>query len=132
MVVAKVEDHMGRALGDGKHLAVGPLQLALSPLLARVEGQELQLLIRVAALKVEAGVGQNHRVEGIPGWLEPLGGKRGLEQDRVTRFALAKDGAVVLDHHLVHREGTGLVRAQHVHPGHLLDRRQTSHDGACP
>jgi hypothetical protein len=35
-----------------------------------------------------------------------------------------------LDDHFVEREGAGLVRAEHVHACHLLNRRETRDDGA--
>mmetsp|Transcript_53707 Transcript_53707/g.112072 ORF Transcript_53707/g.112072 Transcript_53707/m.112072 type:complete len:258 (+) Transcript_53707:301-1074(+) len=147
LVVAKAQDHMRCPLGNAKYFAVRVLQSALRALGAGVEGGEFQLFEGVETIQCGVtlririliiGLGQlqsrleHHRVQRVTWRLLPLSRECCLKHDRVFCLIGTEGRTVILYDHLVEGERARLVRAEHVHPRHRLDRRQPRHDRPVP
>mmetsp|Transcript_29109 Transcript_29109/g.62706 ORF Transcript_29109/g.62706 Transcript_29109/m.62706 type:complete len:561 (-) Transcript_29109:1174-2856(-) len=129
LVLAQLQQHVGRALGGLEGLAgLAVAQGALGALHDGVEGHKVELLNVVQRLDV--GLAQGHGVQSVSRGFLPLRSHGGVAQSGVLVLALHVDGGVLLDNHLVHRESTSLVGAEHGHAGHVLDSSQTSDDSA--
>mmetsp|Transcript_5486 Transcript_5486/g.13867 ORF Transcript_5486/g.13867 Transcript_5486/m.13867 type:complete len:493 (-) Transcript_5486:544-2022(-) len=119
------QQHVRRALRDGENAPLRVPQRRLRALLHRIERDVLELLVRVERSLVH-GV-QHERVKRILRRFLPLGGKRGESQD-VLLGESRNVREVVLKNHLVERERSRLVAAQHVHARELLDGCQARDD----
>ncbi|WVZ73285.1 hypothetical protein U9M48_021611 [Paspalum notatum var. saurae] len=126
---AQLDDLLGGALADPVPVAVAVDVGDGGALLDGVEGQEVDLLDAGAGL---LGVGEHADDAGVDGVLVlDAGGPGGVEEHHVLVDALAAhlDEGLV-DGELVEGERAGLVAAEHVHPGHLLDGGHALGDGA--
>mmetsp|Transcript_13814 Transcript_13814/g.41625 ORF Transcript_13814/g.41625 Transcript_13814/m.41625 type:complete len:901 (-) Transcript_13814:391-3093(-) len=127
-VVGHVEHHLRRALGHAEGLAVGPAHRRDGTLAHRIEGHKLEHL--VAALHglqlLFAERADHGRIDRVA-----VGGRHGepAVEEQVGGVALPVEHDRVLDRELVERERAGLVGAEHVEAGQLLDHGEARHDG---
>ncbi|KAG6551255.1 hypothetical protein Mapa_007181 [Marchantia paleacea] len=129
-VAGQRQDLLGRALGGAPPLAVAEVHVGDGgALVRRVEGQEVQLAdARPRLARVLQGP-DDGRVDGV--LVLGSGGASGVEDDGLLVHAGLEDlDQVLVDGELVERQGAGLVAAEDVHAGHLLDGRHALGDGA--
>eukprot|EP00955_Chlamydomonas_euryale_P106395 365702-Chlamydomonas_euryale.AAC.25 len=126
LVVAQLEDDVGRALGGAERLAVLD-DRALGTLDGRVKRHVVDHLHTLHRRHVDGC--EHKRVERVPRRLLPLSGHCGVPQQRPLVNAGHERGRVLLDDHLVEGQRAGLVGAQHVHAREVLDCGQACDDG---
>jgi len=116
-------DHLRRALGDALHAAVGRLDGGLGPLADRIEGYEFQLgpAFQHRSVFESADHGEVDRVVVLG-----LAGERPGED--ALLFILRGEERRVVEGQLVLGQRPGLVGAEDVDAGHLLDRLEPGDD----
>ena len=88
--------------------------------------ERLEVLHVVSAQRLVARQAtENRQVDGVV--VVGARRQRRVQDDLVDRDAL--DGEGIAERQLVLGQGAGLVRAEHVHPGQLLDRHEPADDG---
>ncbi len=123
-IARQLQDHLGRTLGHLEGRSVRSFDGRLGTLAHRVERLEVGHLKPVQRLIVFQAA-ENRQIDGVI----VIRARRqcGAHDDLLRCNAAQREG--LAERQFVLGQGAGLVSAEHVHAGQLLDGHQAAHDG---